>query len=318
MNSKIRTPAALPLLPALLLPALLASCGAEPENTPQAGDSKLVYASFEPQRWLSAQLVGELAEIAVITAEGEDPLHYTPDEKQLAAIQQAKLVVLNGAGAEPWTDKLSLPLSKTVNTSDAFHDEYIEIQGAIKHSHGPGKEHTHAGTDPHIWLDPENLRRMARAIHASLIKIWPEQKDALGKRLQATEKAIDALHQGFESLGKQPEGEVFVASHPAYNYVARRYGWEMLNLDLDPETMPGDEVFAELKEKLQSHKARYIFWEGEPKAEIAARFKTELGLESVLFSPGELLSKDELAKGEDFASVMQANMQRLQPVFAGQ
>ncbi|PIE23238.1 MAG: hypothetical protein CSA62_08490 [Planctomycetota bacterium] len=307
----------------LALPlALLVACGdSESPQSPNVATPPRIVASFEPLRWVASELAADFAQIETLTPADADPLHYKPNEAKVQDLQQATLILLNGAGAEAWIDKIALPMAKTLNASNSFARDFIEIEGAIVHSHGPGGEHTHDGLDPHVWLDPQQLREQARAVHARLKQVLAQNEKALsglGKRLQKLEKQLNELHAGFESLGKRPKGEVLLASHPAYNYVARRYGWEMYNLDIDPETMPSDEAFALLRSQLADKKARFIFWESKPLPEIAARFKKDFGLDSVLFSPGEMLSAQELAAGQNYLTVMRANIERLRPVFAAQ
>ncbi len=79
--------------------------------------------------------------------------------------------------------------------------------------------------------------------------------------------------------------------------------------------MPSDETFAEIKARMADHPAEYIVWEGEPSPEIEQRFRDELGLESVVFSPVEQLGEEERAAGLDYLKVMRANLERITPIF---
>jgi len=112
--------------------------------------------------------------------------------------------------------------------------------------------------------------------------------------------------------------EAILASHPAYNYIARRYGWHIKNLDLDPEEMPDEEALAEIRSLLGEFPARYILWESAPRPEVAARLKALFGLTSVEISPCELLSPEQRKAEADFLSVMKTNAERLRPVLRAQ
>ena len=94
----------------------------------------------------------------------------------------------------------------------------------------------------------------------------------------------------------------------------KRYGWNVVNLDLDPESMPGDEVIAAIAESQKNTPARHLLWEGEPTKEIRERFERELGLASVVFSPCELMDPEDLESGADYMKVMRKNLTDLAQV----
>ncbi len=103
-----------------------------------------------------------------------------------------------------------------------------------------------------------------------------------------------------------------LASHPAFNYLARRYDWNIKSLDLDPEKMPSDRVIQGIQEILTNHTAKYVLWEAAPTNEIADRLEEELGLTSIEFSPCELLAEQDIQEGLDYLKVMQQNLENLQ------
>ena len=59
--------------------------------------------------------------------------------------QQADIILLNGAHYAKWVEKVSLPASKTVDTSRKLKDQYIYSTEATTHSHGSGGAHAPAG-----------------------------------------------------------------------------------------------------------------------------------------------------------------------------
>jgi len=61
------------------------------------------------------------------------------------------LLILNGAGYEKWTKKVSLPMLRTVDTSRSFKDKLIHIETEVTHSHGPVGERSHSGTAFTTW-----------------------------------------------------------------------------------------------------------------------------------------------------------------------
>ena len=179
--------------------------------------------------------------------------------------------MLNGAKFEKWALSVSLPDNRVVRTAAGFRDQWIRYEEATSHRHGPkGEEHSHEGVDGHTWLDPVLATAQATAIHAALVRLLPEAKARLDANMAALAADLASLDAAFKAL--PVEGKTLVATHPAWNYPARRYGWK-----LGPE---GD----------------VRLWEGEPEQE---------GPGEVTFSPCEQRGE------EDYLAAMRANLARL-------
>jgi zinc transport system substrate-binding protein len=290
-----------------VLVLLAAACSEAPEATAPSRERPLVLTTFYPTAYFVTRIGGSLVDVRCPLPADEDPVFWRPDEAAIRAYQDADLVVLNGAGFEKWAATAPLPSARTVETARPFRSEWITTKGAVTHSHGPKGAHSHEGLDGHTWLDPVNASAQAREI-----------KDALRRRLPAGASEIDA---GFASLARDLEaldGELralgpvrCLASHPAYNYVARRYGWEVQSLDLDPEEVPSPAQAAAAAKIAAEKDLRVLLWEAEPLPPVRAPFDA-LGLASVVFSPCEQPPPEG-----DYLSAMRANVARLKAARGG-
>ncbi len=290
------------------------------DGPPESGggdkEKFVIFTTFYPAQYFTQRIAGGLAKVVCPVPEDEDAIFWKPDAAALTGYQNADLIVLNGAGFAQWVSKVSLPESRIVDTAKPLAKEFIAYQDVVTHSHGPKGEHAHEGLDGHTWVDPVNALAQAEQILLALQKRLPEQKDAFQSGFDALADDLKALDARLKEYQAGYKNQPLLASHPAYNYIARRYGWNLKNLDLDPEEMPSDEAIAKIKELLVDHPAKFLIWEGEPKPEIAAKFKTETGLASIVFSPCELLSEDEKAMGIDYLKVMRENLENLGPAMA--
>jgi zinc transport system substrate-binding protein len=100
-----------------------------------------------------------------------------------------------------------------------------------------------------------------------------------------------------------------VASHPVYQYFARRYEINLQAVLWEPETVPDEKAMTDLQAILAKHAAKWMIWEGDPAAESVAKLQA-IGVQSLVFSP----SGNVPEKG-DFMSVMQANVAALEKAF---
>lgn len=301
----------LALLAALVFAIAATSCDSR-DGGPQAPSDKtpVVYTTFYPTQYFSSRITGDLARVVCPVPPDADALFWKPDAETIAAMQDADLIVLNGANLEKWLDTVTLPTERMVDTTHSFHEEFIELE-AITHSHGPEGEHTHEGTDSHTWLDPINALAQAKSIHAALVKRLPHHRSSFDSNFSALTKDLHDLDGLFKALGKPPS--TLLASHPAYNYVARRYGWPVINFDLDPETLPDEKALEDVAKVADAEKARYLFWESAPIPAVAQAFEV-MGLTNIEFSPVEL-HDPATSSSKDYLDLMRENLQRLTPAF---
>ena len=152
-----------------LIFALIAVVGAlAVAGQTRADDAPVVYASNYPLFYFAQEIAGGELDIRLPAIEG-DPAFWAPDGDQVAALQAADLVLLNGAGYEGWLNFVSLREERLVDTTAGLADRLLPLEEATVHQHGPEGEHSHAGTAFTTWLDPGLAAAQARAIAAALV-----------------------------------------------------------------------------------------------------------------------------------------------------
>lgn len=263
----------------LLLLALPCRCG-DPSPTGKAGPDgpPTVYVVNYPLRYFAERIGGGEVRVVFPAIEG-DPAFWKPDGDAVAAFQKADLILLNGAGYASWVRYAALPESRCVDTSRAFAEDYIRIEDARRHAHGPAGAHEHGGTAFTTWLDPTLAVAQAHAIRDAFSKLCPGVD--FERRCAALRDDLLDLARRIEAVVPRGPG---VASHPVYQYLARRYGMNLKSVHWEPDEPPGADGWAELRGILKEHPARWMLWEGKPLAQTARRL-AELGLESILFDP---------------------------------
>lgn len=293
----------------LVLPCVLLTACSSPTDGDLASRSEgplVVYTTFFPTSYFAKRIGGEQVEVVCPVPADGDPIFWQPDSQTIRKYQQADLIVINGADFEKWVQNASLPASKLVNTAEDFQDQWIRYQEATTHSHGPEGEHTHEGIDGHTWLDPINATQQAQAIAEAMIEADQQHKKEFQENLKQLRSELNQLDQQLKSLTKQLGDRPLLASHPAYNYLAARYGWDVVNFDLDPETMPTAETLQTIRAMLEKRPAQLILWESEPTTAIANRLSQEFGLTSVIYSPAELVEGNT-----DYLEIQRQNIDRL-------
>ena len=275
-----------------------------------SADEKLsVYAVNYPLAYFAERIGGSSVNVVLPVPADIDPAFWEPDASVIAEFQQADLILLNGAGYAKWLKHASLPRRKLVNTSAAFQRDYISVEQTVTHQHGPGGDHSHAGTAFTTWLDFNQARMQAKAILSALEKQRPRHADIFIQNYTLLEKDLVSLDQTLSAIVAQDSNKPFIASHPVYQYLARRYNINMKSVMWEPEIMPQQNQWDALQQLLATHEAGWMIWEGQPDEQALARLQT-LGISSLVFSPCANTPEEG-----DFISVMKNNIREIEKVF---
>ncbi len=296
MNSIFR-----PLIVSLLLSGSTAAGAADT-------DTLTVYTVNYPLAYFAQRIGGDHIKPVFPLPPDIDPAFWEPDVSDIEGFQQADLVLLNGAGYAKWLKRASLPRRKLVNTSAAFQHDYISVRETVTHQHGPGGDHSHAGTAFTTWLDFNQANMQAKAILLALEKHRPEHADVFRQNFTLLEKDLDHLDQQLMAIVAPESDMPLLASHPVYQYLARRYKINLKSVMWEPEVVPDDSQWYALKQ-LNTHNARWMIWEDEPDERSVARLQ-EAGIMNLVFKPAANVPQEG-----DFMSVMQNNITAFEAAF---
>lgn len=261
-----------------------------------------IAASNYPLVYFAERIGGDAIETLFQVPKDEDPAFWKPNASAIGAMQKADLIALNGADYEKWLARVSLPKAKRVDTSEAFRSQFIKIEKAVTHSHGPGGTHSHAGTAFTTWLDFDQAARQADALAVAMIRQRPGQAEKFRQGLSSLKKDLATLDEDMRKTGLAHAGKPLMGSHPVYQYLARRYGIRLENVHWEPNVMPDVAEWQVLAALRAKHPASLMIWEGQPSPEISARLNAS-GLESVVFDPCA-----NRPDSGDFLSVMRRNI----------
>ena len=269
-----------------------------------------VYVVNYPLEYFAERIGGPHVAVHFPAPADEDPAYWMPDAETISMYQQADLILLNGAGYERWVDSASLPKSKLCNTSSAFAEDYIALEDALTHSHGPEGKHAHGATVFTTWLDPTLAIKQADAVRASLAELQPENADAFQQNFDALKRDLEALDQEIADPVGEASDRPVVFSHPVYQYFSRHYSLNARSVHWEPDEPPTDAMWTELTVLLADHSAKWMIWEGEPQEQTRTKL-TELGVDSVTFAPCGNVPADG-----DFLGVQRRNIESLARVFS--
>ncbi len=249
------------------LSALVYTIGAQPQavyaQLPTAQPVQVV-VDIVPLHAIVQDLLAGIAQPSLLLDGTQSPHFFQLKPSQAGLLGQADLVILVGGGLIPPLDMLA--------AKDANPARYIQIMTWEDLPFLPLRaeeehEHAHAGMDPHIWLDPTLMARIAEKLTDLFATRWPQHitrlqsnRDALVARLTALDTAIAA--QLKPRPARVDDVVPYVFFHDAYQYFEVRYGLSpSRTLFVQPPEMVGMRKQMDVNARLSGQKLHCLFTE---------------------------------------------------------
>ena len=218
-----------------------------------------VSVSIPPQKWLSDRIGGQHVITTVLVARGQDPHTFEPTPRQIAAISRSKIYFTIGMEFEQQiTQRLDAAIAglALIDTTTAISRIAIGEHGQESGT-GQGDRH-HDGVDPHVWLSPGNLIKMAEIMATAMSNTDPDHAADYRDNLDQTVATLQQLHHEL-SLELAPfKGASFYVFHPSFGYFAKEYGLHQEAVEISGKS-PTPKQLSALIAKARGDQVRIIF-----------------------------------------------------------
>ena len=262
-----------------------------------------VVASFYPLYEFGRHIGGDRVIVRSLVPTGVEPHHYEPTPRDVIALQKARVVVYNGAGFEPWLQRLLPQLPPRVVRVKASEGIPLVTRTA-------GAER--GATDPHVWLDPVLARRQVGNIAAGLVRADPDGRTVYEANAAAYARRLAGLHDRIARTLGPCRKRVFITSHAAFGYFAARYGLtEIAIAGLSPEAEPSAAKIREILRIVRQHGVGVIYYETLTSPRVASTIAREAGGRTLVLNPIEGVTADEQRQGKHYLSIMEENLRNL-------
>ena len=230
--------------------------------------------------------------------------------EDVLAYQRADVIFLNGADYAKWLPRVTLRRAKLVDTSAPLREQLIAVNDQIAHRHGPTGQHSHAGTAFTTWLDINFAIEQARVISKELVHRWPRHSERFAANFEQLQRELAALDTEFADVAQQGQLPPLLASHPVYQYFARRYGLDLESLAWEPDEHPSERDWQKLHIRLKQRPVQLMLWEAAPLQATLDRLRA-LGITGFVINPC-----GNVPASGDFMTVMRSNLDALRSIAA--
>lgn len=290
----------------LVLGAALSGCSAAAADTPTVVVTTNILGD------ITRNLIGEQADVVVLMESNADPHSFGISAQQAAQIENADLVIHNGAGLE----------EGVLNHVQAAADQGVPTLAAmdaiepVTFSYDDGGE-TSGAEDPHFWTDPAKVAEASEALADGMVE-HVDGVDADAVRTQADEYLAQLAALEFdmeESFAAIPEDRrKLITNHHVFGYLAQRFGFDVIGAVIPSGTTlasPSSSDLDDLTTKIHEAGVVAIFADSSQPERLADVLAAEAGKDIAVVP---LFTESLGAEGsgaETYLDMMRANTERI-------
>lgn len=293
----------------LIVLLLLAGCVPSQEKDPNHLQAT---TTLYPLEYFTKRIGGERIQVENLVPAGVDLHEYEPSASDLTKLANADLFIYNGADLEPWVEKMGTVMDPKKTKMIQATQSISLLSANSDHDHKQNhKEHRHS-INPHVWLDPTLAKKQAEQIKQGLIQVDPQHQSFYENNFRQLAAELDQLDREFQEVMKQKQVDTIVVQHDAFAYLTKRYGLNQITLTgLSTMDEPCPQKLKQVIDEIQKHQLKYVFFEpfGNPK--LIKTVQQETGVQALALHSLEGRTKEEVASGEDYFSIMRRNKENL-------
>lgn len=265
---------------------------------PRLDNNRLsVSASFYPLYYFASEIGGNNAQVTNLSKDGVEPHDFEPSPADIARMQESKLLFVNGAGLEPWVEKLQ--------------DE-LKQKGVLVVTATQGLELLESA-DPHVWLSPVLAKSQIDKLLQGYIQVDPGNRNFYEANAEELKRKLTELDSKFKQGLASCRQKSFVTSHAAFGYLAREYNLTQVPISgISPDEEPSPAEMAEVTKFARELNVKYIFFEILVSPKLSETIAKEIGAQTLVLDPIEGLSDDTIRQGKNYFTVMESNLLNLQ------
>lgn len=281
-----------------LVSAVLALSGC---SGPAPADGLIhVVAGLYPYAYLAEQLGGDLVSVDNLTRPGAEPHDLELTARQVAAVDLADLVIYEST-LQPAVD------AAVAQTRPA---RVLDVTSVVPLENHPIDDGGTTMADPHIWLDPVRMIRLANAIADQLTAADPANAATFETNLAAVTADLTELDQAYGAGLVHCRRTAFITTHAAFGYLAERYGLNQIAIaGMSPDTEPSPRGLADIESLATAEGITTIFFETLVSPALADSLARDLHLTTDVLDPIEGIT--DQSRGRDYTDLMRSNLAAL-------
>ncbi|EAJ3623542.1 cation ABC transporter substrate-binding protein [Campylobacter coli] len=196
----------------------------------------IISVSIPPQAFFVEKIAKDSVEINILIPPNSDEHTMEFKPQALKKLEQSKIYFLADLELEKILGekfKSVLKNVKIVNINEGIH----LLEGGHEHEHDHDGHHAEEEhdehNDPHVWLDPILVKKLAQNITQALVQSFPNNKEFYEANLANFLKELDQIDTQIAEKLKNIKRNEFIVYHPSWAYLAKRYNLVQIPVEID-------------------------------------------------------------------------------------
>lgn len=264
---------------------------------------------------------GDTVNVSLLLPPGVEAHSFEPKPSDIAAINSSDMFIYTGKFMEPWAEDIIQGLSnKNIMIVDSSKGITLMGENDHKNEHASDEhhekeehDHHHDGTDPHIWLDFDNDKKIIQTITTALSEKDPTNATYYQQNANEYQAKLADLDKKYKTiLSNCKTHNIVYGGHYAFGYLANRYGLTYTAAQgISPDAEPTAQDLIRLVEQIKKNNIQYIFYEELTSPKIAETLANETKTTILLLHAAHNITREDFEKNISFLSIMEKNLDNL-------
>lgn len=241
------------------------------------------------------QVGGDYVNVTSLVPIGVDEHEYQPSPQDIARVSDAGMIFENGLGLEQFLDPLVKNAggdTQVISVSEGIIPlQFTTADGVPVTAEGQD------GGDPHVWMNPENVKVWVKNIQAALSVQDPAHETEYNSNAQTVLDSLTELDSWInDQVNQIPAKErMIVTDHLLFGYFADRYGFQQVGAVIpsySSSAEPSAKDIAALENAIRQYGVKAIFVGEFVNTTLAQRVAEDTSIQLIKIYTGSLSPND--------------------------
>lgn len=248
-----------------------------------ASEIAKIAVSIPPAAFIVKEIGGDKVGVSTIVPPDSNPHFYDPSMRRMISFSKSsRFFSIGGEFEDVWLEKL-LSLNDTMKVRDLTQN--LPVTSDLK--------------DPHVWMSPSNVKRMAEEVLSELSKMLPEEKAFFKSNYESFVVKLDDIKNKIDKITRKCDTAKFVTAHPVLGYFASEFQLEQIAVEKHGHD-PSARYLSSVMEIIKKERIDFIFSQPQVSQQYAEVIVEETGIAVEMIDP---LSDDLFAMFENILFV---------------
>ena len=295
------------VLLATLLIILSTACGNEVERV-EDNKEKVLYASFYPLEYMADRIIEDKMEVRNLLSNSQGIHGWEPSAKEMSDLEDAGNILINGAGLEPWLEKVSGTIKNLEVYDTSINVDLIEV--SENHDSHSSDEEGHGNYDPHFWLSPKSALVQAENVYKYIIQMDPDNKGIYEENYKGLKEDLIRIDQEYREGLEGRQGRSIIVPHDAFGYIEKDYGLKQIPINTIYDDGEVDlSSMSNLIEQAKEMGIKDVLYEDETSTDIADTIVSNTGGQALPIYTIEKITDKNLENHDDYISLLRKNLE---------